>query len=292
MKFFIRYLLFPVLIYGGCALGIYFSDDAKTQLITIAAVAVSTALILAIAERILPFYHSWNQSHNDIKTDILHLVVSNLSVPEILKLGLFAAGYWLAGQLEGYLGYSLWPTHWHMALQLLLALVIGEFGQYWAHRLAHESSGFLWSLHATHHSPTRLYWLNAGRDHPLGTTMLFTAQIISLLVLGAPQEVIALMGLFTAIHGLGQHCNVDLRLGFQNYIFSMAELHRWHHSLNIDEANHNYGANLIVWDLLFGTFYWPKEVPPEKIGIADMPDFPQNYLGQLKSVFVWGSLTK
>ena len=34
---------------------------------------------------------------------------------------------------------------------------------------------WLWRFHATHHSAPRLYWLNAGRFHPLD---LFTQQFI------------------------------------------------------------------------------------------------------------------
>ena len=68
----------------------------------------------------------------------------------------------------------------------------------------------------------------------------------------------------------------------------MAELHRWHHSRDINEANHNYGSNCIVWDLVFGTFYWPRErPPPADVGLSDLPDFPQRLVPQLLSPFLW-----
>lgn len=31
----------------------------------------------------------------------------------------------------------LWPTQWPMLAQVVLALVIAEFGLYWSHRIAH-----------------------------------------------------------------------------------------------------------------------------------------------------------
>ena len=68
----------------------------------------------------------------------------------------------------------------------------------------------------------------------------------------------------------------------------MRRLHRWHHSKNIDEANNNYGANLIVWDIVFGTRFLPKDrQPPEEIGIETLPDFPQTYVGQFLSPIRW-----
>ena len=81
---------------------------------------------------------------------------------------------------------------------------------------------------------------------------------------------------------------MDVRLGPRNYFFSMAELHRWHHSKQMEEANHNYGQNVIVWDLVFGTFFLPKDrEPPEDIGIPNLPAFPMTFWRQLASPFRW-----
>jgi sterol desaturase/sphingolipid hydroxylase (fatty acid hydroxylase superfamily) len=68
----------------------------------------------------------------------------------------------------------------------------------------------------------------------------------------------------------------------------MAELHRWHHSRLLEESNTNFGQNLIVWDIVFGTRFLPKDRdPPSDIGIAGLPAFPMDYWGQLMSPFHW-----
>jgi sterol desaturase/sphingolipid hydroxylase (fatty acid hydroxylase superfamily) len=91
-----------------------------------------------------------------------------------------------------------------------------------------------------------------------------------------------------AVHGIFQHANLPLKLGPLNWFFSMAELHRWHHSTVLEEANSNYGQNLIVWDIVYGTRSLPKDrEPPEKIGINGMPNFPMRYWKQLMSPFQW-----
>jgi sterol desaturase/sphingolipid hydroxylase (fatty acid hydroxylase superfamily) len=112
-----------------------------------------------------------------------------------------------------------------------------------------------------------------------------------LVLVGCPPGVLALFALFTSVFGYLQHCNVRVSLGPLNYVFSMAELHRWHHAQDPREANTNYGSNLIVWDLVFGTFFWPRDrTPPEQIGIPDLPAFPQRFWGQLASPFRWRAI--
>jgi ornithine lipid hydroxylase len=198
-----------------------------------------------------------------------------------------AGGGLVAGGLSGLLGASLWPSGWPLMAQLGLALLIAELTQYWLHRLQHEVDP-LWRFHAVHHAAPRLYWLNAARFHPVDIWLLYVVGYAPLVALGCPAEVIGLFALFDAVFGMLQHANIDVRLGPLNWIFSAAEPHRWHHSRTLAEANSNYGSNLIVWDLVFGTYLLPPDrQPPTDIGIADLPRFPSRYLAQLAAPFRW-----
>ena len=48
---------------------------------------------------------------------------------------------------------------------------------------------------------------------------------------------------------------------------------------------------MIVWDLIFGSFFWPKDrEPPEDIGIPDLPAFPATFWKQLASPVTWGRI--
>jgi sterol desaturase/sphingolipid hydroxylase (fatty acid hydroxylase superfamily) len=198
-----------------------------------------------------------------------------------------ALGVAAAAWLDGRLGLGLWPTSWPWLLQLPLALVIAELPKYWLHRLQHETD-ILWRFHALHHSAPRLYFLNAARFHPVDIALDALVGIVTIVALGCPVEVVALFATASAVHGYFQHANLRIRIGWLNYFFSMAELHRWHHSQQMVEANHNYGQNVIVWDLVFGTFYWPDDrEPPEAIGIPGLAAYPMTYLRQLASPFTW-----
>lgn len=96
---------------------------------------------------------------------------------------------------------------------------------------------------------------------------------------------------FNSIHGLFQHSNVNVRLGPLNYIFSMSELHRWHHSKVIAESDTNFGNNLIVWDLVFGTWFLPKGRSVGPIGLlAD--DYPKHFSAQMVAPFASRDISK
>jgi sterol desaturase/sphingolipid hydroxylase (fatty acid hydroxylase superfamily) len=255
---------------------------------TAAPLLIAAGLILGL-ERVFPRFRSWLRSHGDVAVDLAHLVsvtAVSRAVPLLVVLAALPATGWLAQRTGG----GPWPAHWPWLAQLGLAALIAELMQYWLHRLMHERDA-LWRFHATHHSAPRLYFLNAARFHPIDVGLDTFVGLLPLVLLGCPAQVLALFGLFTALVGYLQHSNLDLRLGPLNYLFSMAELHRWHHSKNLAQSNANYGSNLIIWDLVFGTFYWPRDrEPPEEIGIPDLPGFPMTYWRQLASPFRWRAI--
>ncbi len=247
---------------------------------------LAAALLVALCERWLPHEAAWNRSRGDLAADSTYLPLTWLLhgaiQPALLALSV-ATGGWLAAAA----GLGLWPSHWHPLLQLPLAAVVSEFFDYWAHRAMHRIP-WLWRLHATHHSAERLYWLNATRAHPL--EMLFRGAIgmLPLALLGAGEPVLALAAIVNMVAGLFQHANVDARLGPLYWIFSIGELHRWHHSRRPEEADTNYGNNYIFWDTVFGTRHLPEAVPaPRALGIEDLAAFPRGFLGQLASPFRW-----
>ncbi len=263
---------------------------ADPTAVTVAITAATVALVVVL-ERLMPFDPDWNRARGDVVPDALHNLLSTIVTAQLcqgaLLVALAPASAWLAARA----GAAWWPLGWPLAAQTALAFTISELGAYWAHRVGHET-GLGWRLHSVHHSPTRLYWLNAARDNPLGVVLLYVPSVAPLVVMGAPPEMFAMIALFNAVVGLFQHANVDIRLGPLNYLFSVLEVHRWHHSTVVTEANHNYGSNLMIFDVLFGTVSWPRDRrAPEAIGIADLPEFPTDYLGQLAVPFRWREIT-
>ncbi len=242
--------------------------------------------VIAGLERVVPLHRSWLHSQGDLAADI-GLAAGNGLLNRLAEPALLAACAAAGLALSERIGVTLWPGHWPLVAQLPLALAVAELVEYWVHRSMHERD-WLWRFHAVHHSAPRLYWLNAARFHPVDLALVGTGKMLPLALLGCGPACLALVVLFSAIHGAFQHSNLPLRLGPLNWVFSMAELHRWHHSPRAEEANHNYGGNLILWDVVFGTRWLPADrEPPEAIGIETLPAFPMGLWALLASPFQW-----
>jgi sterol desaturase/sphingolipid hydroxylase (fatty acid hydroxylase superfamily) len=215
--------------------------------------------------------------------DGLHSIVSIIVIPELLRVACFGALASFALWAEGRLGIGLWPHGWPLAAQVALALVFIEFAQYWVHRAQHQWP-LLWRFHAVHHSAPRLYWLNAGRVHPLEAVANYLVAVPILVALGCGADALTLYLVLITTSGSVQHANVDFRLGPLNWIFSQGENHRWHHAPQKRVADHNFGVVLIIWDVVFGTRKAPGAWP-EEVGVEPVGAYPKGYLAHLWAPF-------
>lgn len=241
-------------------------------------IVFASAVGIALLERFFPYHLDWNSSHGDLRTDTLHTFI-NIGSNQLGILLLVFLGE------RGVTGLSLWPRAWPFWTQIILAFLIADFGFYWVHRTSHRWE-CLWRFHAVHHSATRIYWLNGERRHPVNhwLEILFGPGMVALM--GAGIEVIAVHGTIYVVHLMFQHSNSDYRAGPLRYVFAVAEIHRFHHLKDRRQAMVNFGGLLIIWDLLFGTFRENTErISHDSVGIADMPAYPSNYLGQLVQPF-------
>lgn len=279
-----------MLVTGATVAGIALLDAGVSDDHVVASIGLVCVALVALLERVHPYRKAYNTSRGDVATDLWHNLISGIVLPEVVRVMSFGAVYWCGSQLTRLAGFQTWPTSWPLAMQLVFALVVAELGSYWFHRVQHTAPWW-WRIHATHHSAPRLYWLNAGRFHPLDGVFSYAILMLPLVVLGAPPTTLALYTVFLTAHGLLQHSNIDMRHGGLSWIFSTAELHRWHHAPDPTDGNHNYGAVLAIWDVVFGTRYLPADrEPPEAMGIGAMPHFPASYLAQLASPFTWKRL--
>lgn len=284
------YLFFPFIMGGGITTTrLLMNLGIEPSLAATVAVVLFGLICIPIIERVMPYKDAWNRSDQDVAPDLIYLAL-NVLIPKLWTPIQVALLVGVTSWASVTFGGSLWPSHWHWLPELFLMLFIAEFGRYWIHFAAHKIP-LLWRFHAVHHSPGRLYFLNATRFHPLEKLWFQIPEVAPFIILGAPVEIIALYFTFNSLHGLMQHCNVNMKLGFLNYIFSMAELHRWHHSQKIEESDTNFGNNLIIWDIIFGTYFNPRHRQPNSIGLLN-PAYPKVWLGQLKAPFAGTDLSK
>lgn len=235
-----------------------------------------------------PHEEKWTANKNDVKNDLLFMLFVQMVIPRVLTFFFsillinITAGSGLKFQ-------NYWPHDINIGFQAILMILIADFFRYWLHRVSHETKA-LWKLHAVHHSPKKLYWLNVGRFHPFDKGLQFLFDALPFIIIGIKPEVLALYFVFYAVNGFFQHCNIELKFGFLNYIISSAEVHRWHHSRASSESNSNYGNNIIIWDILFGTFFFPNNRLVEQLGLVNK-DYPLDFNSQMKTPFI-GAIDK
>lgn len=178
----------------------------------------------------------------------------------------------------------LFPIESPLWLQLLLVAAVLDLGLYAMHRISHRVH-WLWRFHMIHHSAERLYWMNGERRHPLHAALMAGPGLVVLLASGAPSAVVATWFGILTVHLAFQHSNLDYRLGWLRHIIGVAEIHRWHHKREFEDAQVNFGEFLMVWDRLFGTFYDSAgKLGDAEVGLHEK-DYPKDYLGQIAEPF-------
>ena len=283
----LTHAIFPVVLILTAIIGVEFAEQGVTfgSLSALTLILLAYGVIFAPIERLIPWSRAWLDGGNDFSVDLLMYysgifwsVIANF----LVKVLLFAQ---ILAWIEPY-GHSLWPSELPLVAQVFLFLLLKDFFRYWYHRWMHEVP-FMWRWHAVHHSVERLYWLNGIRSHPLELLVQTLIWAIPLALLQPGPEV-AMMGVLMSLSiGVFQHANIDAKLGYWEYIFSIGDNHRYHHYNTDGIGDSNYGGDFILWDILFGTFHNPKgDRPLENIGIGSSPNYPQNMAGLLIAPFL------
>lgn len=277
------YAAYPVVVGGGVALHLALAAAGVPVVLAANAPVALGMLAVTWLERRLPYRREWRGGWSDVKSDLAYLVVVQALLPRVLG---FLAALTLVRWIDAraWAVAELWPGHLPLGVQVVLVVLGADLLRYGLHVLSHHHP-LLWRLHAVHHSPEKLYWLNVGRFHPFEKAIQFTADALPFIVLGVGEPVLAIYFVFFAINGFFQHSNCSVRLGPLNYIVSGPELHRWHHSRLAAESDTNFGNNLIIWDLLFGTRFLPADREVGPLGLRNEA-YPLNFMAQLTSPFV------
>lgn len=251
------WIIYPAVMTGAYALfGILRAAGAPLVAATYLPI-VLTAAVVALCEWRWPYRREWVPARDEVRLDLTFIAVVQLMLPPLVSL-LFLMAIVEPARALKLPAQAWWPHTWPVWTQVVLMILAVDFLRYWLHRAAHETD-LLWRLHKVHHSVEQLYWLNTSRFHPLEKALQMLMDSVPFLLMAVDPVVLSLYYLSYATNGFFQHCNIDLRYGLLNYVVGSAETHRWHHSREPCEANANYGNTVIVWDLLFGTWFLPAD---------------------------------
>jgi sterol desaturase/sphingolipid hydroxylase (fatty acid hydroxylase superfamily) len=243
---------------------------------------LATAAAVTALESAYPHRAEWRPPTGEVRTDLTFMVVVQLAFPPLIGF-LFTYALITPAAALNLPVSRLWPHSLPIWIQAVVMVLVVDFLRYWLHRAAHENDT-LWKLHSVHHSVEQLYWLNTARFHPLEKALQMSLDSLPFLLMRVDARVLALYYLAYATNGFFQHCNIEIHYGPLNYIVGSAETHRWHHSRLPRESNANYGNTVIVWDVLFGTWYLPTEREVDHLGLQD-PAYPKSFLRLMRAPF-------
>lgn len=276
-KTLVRYGYVPLMLIGinGAAIGLAHAPWAESWM---AALIVAAIGLSFVAERILPYTDEWNTSVGDGRRDVAHAFINETSLLlTVLVIPLMAA-------LSPF--GQRWPSSLPFVVQVLIAIVVTDFGVTVAHLASHKV-GWLWRFHAVHHSVKRFYGFNGLMKHPLHGALELAAGTVPLLLLGMPKTVAEVLTVCIAVQLLLQHSNADYRIGPLRKILALNEGHRFHHLKWAGIGDVNFGLFTLIWDRALRTFSFDphRRFSSDDLGMAAKPNYPVGYLAQLAEPF-------
>lgn len=275
-----RLLVWPVYM------GMFLAAFAYTQKLgldsglSIMGITVVHISVIALTELVLPARPDWHwlddrQVFNDIVHSLMLDVGARLGASALTVA--IAAG---AALLSRDWAASLWPLDWPLWAQVVLAVLIYDFCDYWKHR-AYHALHWLWPIHALHHNPPRMHVFKAGRLHFLEATIRALLSSAPLVLIGAPGEVFFWLAALANAFGGQNHWNVDARLPrWLHHSVATPQVHWLHHDKQFVDHSVNLSPFTMLFDHMFGTYRDPIRNPVGQVGITEDP-ISLGLLGQL-----------
>ncbi len=206
----------------------------KAWLVT--AISIGTLLTVQALEFINERHIGWRQNVREFLTDLFYAV---LYFAVIAKVETKLAEEPLASAKHSLGITTEWAMHLPFVAQVALALFVMEFGQYWLHRLMHNS--FLWYTHAPHHHITQLE--------------LFLVSLSVIALFDLPLNALFCAYNLTGAISAFAHANIRFYTPrWYSFFFTTVEPHSLHHTVGFAETRCNYANAMILIDRIFGTF--------------------------------------
>lgn len=147
----------------------------------------------------------------------------------------------------------------------ILAFFMYDFFYYWMHRAGHEVN-ILWGAHSVHHSSEYFNMSTAMRQS--ATTVFYNwIFYLPMAIVGIPWFVFVVTSFASLFYQFWVHTELIPKMGWFDRVFISPSNHRVHHGQNGYCIDKNYGATLILWDRLFGTYAEEQDAEPVIYGI-------------------------
>lgn len=208
------------------------------------------------------------------------VVIADVLVGE----GLLDAKAYLLGSPRSLFNASALP----LFLQFVIVFAAADLLDYALHRAAHNL-GWLWRLHAVHHSDPHLDASTGARFHPLEISINAAAKVIFFAVSGLPLWIEGVRVILLNSLLFLQHANIEFPAGVERlrWLLVTPGMHRIHHSPEAPLINSNYGMFFSFWDRIFGTFRPPVAGQRPDVGLKGLDaERWQSVYGMLATPFM------
>jgi len=157
--------------------------------------------------------------------------------------------------------------------------IISDFTRYFLHRLLHTVP-LLWRFHKVHHSAKVLNPLTFYRVHPVENLLFGFRYVLSMGIVsgvfiylfGSKVDIYDVVGvnifvfIFSILGSNLRHSHIKLSYPkFLEKVFISPYMHQIHHSTKF--FNKNFGGTLAIWDYMFNTHKFSKQVKTVKFGL-------------------------
>jgi sterol desaturase/sphingolipid hydroxylase (fatty acid hydroxylase superfamily) len=215
---------------------------------TLAVTAPLIVITVLLLEQIHERHSGWRMNKREFVTDLYYSVLSATVITWVAETvaedPLKAAKASLGITTE-------WAMHLPWLVQVALVIFLLEFGQYWMHRLMHNSTPF-WLTHAPHHHITQLNAAKGAVGNPI-ELVLISLSVIALFDF----EKTAMFAAFNTLGVISVFAHANVRSNppiWYSFFFTTIRHHSLHHSTDYENTRCNYGNSLILLDRIFGTY--------------------------------------
>lgn len=216
------------------------------------AMFVAAFVLIAVWESFAPNRPLSSPAERRWSRHALLLAISSV----VLTLTLRVTPVWIAWERRNN-SFGVLNRPWiPFSLACLACVLALDLVHYATHRAFHSMS-FLWRVHEVHHSDPEYDVSTAGRFHPLEIVATQSAYLAAVALLAPPPIAVLAAELLTVAANLFAHANASLPAWVERLLRRIVitpDLHRIHHSEQVQEQSRNFGQTFPWWDWIFGTY--------------------------------------
>jgi sterol desaturase/sphingolipid hydroxylase (fatty acid hydroxylase superfamily) len=231
---------------------------------------IGAFLGIAVWETFLPQHDSTWSVARRWRGHALLFAISGIVSAVLLRVSAVAVASAVSGSRFGLLNRPWLPA----LLRFALALGLLDLVRYATHRVFHAVP-FLWRIHEVHHSDPDYDVSTAVRFHPLETLLDQLIFLAAVWLLAPDPLAVFVSELGTTLLNLFAHANGSVPAAIERLLQGVLitpQLHRIHHSQDIEDQQRNFGQTFSWWDRVFGTWRGGRGDQAFATGIRGLSD--------------------